>query len=301
MAGNLTQKDMQDLMKEGYSIREINEAVREVEQEELKKSYNQTRQQVDPRTFSQTSAFMTDGQDNLIKWQLELDNILGRAEHILRGDILVHEGGHLIWKKQTNTSNQILNEYGVQEVMRVLSMYLNRNTILSDYDDNEVKQKILDFGREINDLFFMKYEEFGLNVNFEETFNKLFEVKAKVKREVDGTYYVYMLGEKGETVTIELTPEQIAVVKLYQEKYSLEKRKNYPMLLREMVDIVHSAYARAKDGGERRSLREARQVTQTEPIYPMGMGGQGLTINNMGQTRQRGVLNPMRYIMGKYK
>ena len=122
-------------------------------------------------------------------------------------------------------------------------MYLNRNTILSDYEDSEIREKVLDFGRELSDLFFMKYEEMGL--------------------------------------------------------IGLEKRKNYPMLMREMIDIVHSAYKRALHGGEKRSLREARSITQTEAIQGAG----GVTVNAGGQVPQqsRGILNPMRYIAGKYK
>jgi len=50
----LSQEDFKDLMKEGYSVAEINTAIREVEQEELQKSYDTTRMQ-DPRAFSQHS------------------------------------------------------------------------------------------------------------------------------------------------------------------------------------------------------------------------------------------------------
>ena len=69
------------------------------------------------------------------------------------------------------------------------------------------------------------------------------------------------------------------------------------MLIREMVDIVHSSYKRALHGGEKRSLREARSITQTEAIAG------GVTVNAGGQTspQSRGILNPMRYVAGKYK
>jgi len=239
MPTQLSQNDIQELMREGYTLAEINEALREVEQEELQKSFGATRR-IDPRTYSQHSAFSPQLQDNLIKWQLELDNILERAEHILRADILKFESGNVIWKPNPNKNDNILNEYGVQEVMRILSMYLNRNTILSDYEAGEIKEKVYDFGKELNDLFFMKYETMGLT--------------------------------------------------------TLEKRKNFPMIHREMVDIIHSAYKRALIGGERRSLREARQVTQTEPLMP-----QGVVVNTGMQQRNRGILNPMRYIVGKQK
>lgn len=234
----LTLQDVEDLKREGYSQQEIAEAVGEIQQEEVTGG-GMYQQRQDPRMFAQHSAFAPQMQDNLIKWQLELDNILERCEHILRGDKLEFNQGNIIWIPNVNAKDNILNEYGVQEVMRILSMYLNRNTILSDYSDEEIREKVLDFGREISDLFFMKYEEMGL--------------------------------------------------------VNLEKRKNYPMLIREMVDIVHSSYKRALHGGEKRSLREARQITQTENIAG------GVTVNAQQQPQQRGILNPMRYVAGKYK
>jgi len=235
----LTINDINDLKREGYTEQEISEAVREIQVEESIGFQQPQMQRQDPRMYAQNSAFAPQFQDNLIKWQLELDNILERCEHILRGDKLVFENGSLIWIRNTNPKDNILNEYGVQEIIRILSMYLNRNTILSDYSDEEIREKVLDFGRELNDLFFMKYEEMGL------------------------------LG--------------------------LEKRKNYPMLLREMVDIVHSAYKRALHGGEKRSLREARQITQSETLQG------GVVVNAGQQAHTRGLLNPMRYLVGKTK
>jgi hypothetical protein len=300
MGSGLSQSDVQELLKEGYSMSEIQDAVREVEQEELQESYNYSQNRTDPRMYAQQSAFMSGANDNLIKWQLELDNILERAEHILRGDKLVTEGGHLIWRKQDNPINEILNDYGVQEVMRILSMYLNRNTILSDYDAEEIREKVLDFGRELNDLFFMKYEEMGLTVKFEQAFQHIFETTDKLIFSKDGRKItVAIRTSNGLIQFLELSENQINDIDLERERLSLEKRKNYPMLVREIVDIVHSAYKRALEGGERRSLREARQVTQTEPLYG-NMGG-GVTINTGGMQRQRGVLNPMRYLMGKNK
>jgi len=238
MQQQLTRQDIEDLKREGYSEQEIAQALNEIRQEENEQSSRQT---YDPRMNMQHSAFSPQSADNLIKWQLELDNILERCEHILRGDKLQFDNGNLYWTPNPDNHDNILNEYGVQEVMRILSMYLNRNTILSDYNDQEIKEKVLDFGRELNDLFFMKYEEMGLT--------------------------------------------------------NLEKRKNYPMLIREMVDIVHSAYKRALHGGEKRSLREARQIHQTESIQ----GGVTVNTGGMQQQQTRGIFNPARYLLGKYK
>lgn len=241
----INQQTLQEVKNMGFSDAEINEALKEIEMEEmqsnLRNSYNQLlyQKQNDPRSLSSPTTVTSKYDENLIKWQLELNEILERAEHVLRGDKLVFKDGHMIWKAPEIENEQVLNNYGIQETMRVLSMYVNRNTILSNYGLEEIHLKIYDFGTELVDLFFMKYEAFGWKDN-------------------------------------------------------LEKRKNYPMLMREMIDIVHSAYNRALGGKERESLREARQISQQEQLIPQGVNV------NFNQPKERSILNPMR-IFGRYK
>lgn len=246
LAIRLSQKDIEDLKKAGYSDVEINQALKELEEEELTSSYNSTQQQrrVDPRQNSQISAFSSKIDDNLVRWQLELNDILERAEHILRGDIPTFKDGHIVWEKSKDQTMNPLNEIGVQEVMKVLAMYINRNTILSDYENDEINIKVYDFGRALNNLIFTRYEDFGMDTD--------------------------------------------------------DKRKNYDMLVNELKDIVHSAYKRALHGSEKRSLREMITVSQaTSTSAQLGQGG--VTINNQGlPQKERGLLNPMRYVKGKY-
>ena len=128
-------QQIQVLRNEGYTDKEIAEAMQEVEKEmALKQGYQGAKQQnVDPRAMSQQSMFSYNPNDNMIKWQLELNEILERIEHVLRGDQVKYEGGHQIWVKlDEDHKDRLLNDNGVQEVLRILSMYLNRNTILGN-------------------------------------------------------------------------------------------------------------------------------------------------------------------------
>lgn len=155
------------------------------------------------------------GQDNsnLIEFQLEMDTLLEKIEHMLRGHILRFDSKGSRWEVPKNSDYEIFNEFGVQEILRTLSMYLNKNTLLSNYDEETINWKVYDLGIELGDLIFMKYEEMGLDTD--------------------------------------------------------EKRKLYLMVVRQIVDSVHSAYLRALNGGERESLRTARTVTQNEPLGRM--------------------------------
>lgn len=228
-----TEQEMQNLL--GQSINEVQAG------SNLQSSYAQAQQMKlrDPRNFASHSVISGGFNENLIQWQLELDSILERVEHMLRGDKPTFIHGNLIFMPTEDDAKRILNDFGVAEIMRCLSMYINQDTILSNYREETIDDKMLDLGFELTDLFFLKYESMGLN--------------------------------------------------------TLEKRKLYPILVRQLVDIVHSTYLRALHGGERESLRESRQVSQSESLGPGG-----ITINAGQQQKERGMLNPMRWIRGKY-
>lgn len=246
MVINLTPQDIATLRAKGYSDDIIAQALKDLEEEEkLKGSYDKARglSSTDPRNNASHSAFGTKPSEDIARWQLELNDILEKVEHSLKGDVVVFENGQLIWKDNPNPKENTLNKKGVQIIMRLLTKYINRNTILSDYTAEEINFKVLDFGKRLNNLIFMKYEEMGMD--------------------------------------------------------SEEKRKEYPSLVGALVDIVHSAYARAKDGRERESYRKMISVSQASAGG--GMMGGGININAGSTTpKMRGLLNPMRYIAGKY-
>ena len=241
----LSPQQVQQLKAEGYSEMEIQEALNEISREDTMKSQYQMAKGGMSSPMMKPSAFSNyNPNDNLIKWQLELNEILDRTEHILRGDILkIDKNNNQVWGDNPKPDENPLNEYGVQECMRVLSMYLTRNTILGNHTGEEVDDIVYDFGKELNDLYFTQYEIMGM-----------------------------------ETV---------------------EKRKKYPMYFLMMKDVVWNAYTRSIGAGERGSLREARQIQQNEQLSPTGAN---VNINTQpAMMQKRGLFNPMRYIVGKYK
>ena len=184
--------------------------------EELERYQEQLNQMKAEETASlhhlgQSSLFGNANEQNLIQYQLDLREELERIDHLLRGHQLKYDGtGNLKWVEPTDDSMKPFNDKGVQIIMNVISFYLNRNTILSNYSEDMINWKMMDLGDELADLIFMKYEEMGMN--------------------------------------------------------SAEKKKLYPIIVREIVDSVHSAYLRAMAGGERESLRTARSVVQNEQM-----------------------------------
>lgn len=241
MGLQLSPQEWNGLRLKGFSDKEIQQALIEIEKEGLQttKSFNKG---FDPRVTASHSSFSAKPNENDVRWQLELNDLLEKTEHILKGDIVVFENGKQFWKPNPDPDTNALSKYGVQQLMKDLINYVNRHIILGDYDEIEINEKVYDYGCELSRLIFTKYEEFGMD--------------------------------------------------------SEDKRKEYPLIVLKMKDIVHGAYSRAKHGGERRSLKEIRQITQTD--YPQGQMGSSININTGQAQRSRSLLNPMRYIKGKY-
>ena len=166
---------------------------------------------------SQSNFSMT--EDNLIRWQLDLKEDLDRIHHLLKGDTIEEIGsGDVVYVPATEDGLKPFNEFGVQLIMNILQFYLNRNTLLSNYNEETINWKVYEFGLDISDLVHNRYQEMGMDTK--------------------------------------------------------DKIKMYPMVVRELVDTVHSAYLRALRAGERESLRTARTVTQTDAVGDMQMGMQ---------------------------
>jgi len=160
---SITQQQYTELKRQGYDDESIVEA--QQQQDELQDSYNRTliQQRNDPRAGASNTIIAGMNPSDALQWQLELDSILERVEHLLRGDKPTFKDGSIVYVSPINAEDCILNEHGVGEVMRELSLYINRNTILSNYDVETINWKVLDFGKRLSDLFFTQYDKWGMN------------------------------------------------------------------------------------------------------------------------------------------
>ena len=137
--------------------------VSDLEQAYEAKNLETTQQQIQ---LGQASIFGSEIDENLIKWQLDLREELERIDHMLRGHQLKFDDkGNLVYTDPTDSDLIPFNEHGVQMLLNVISFYLNRNTILSNYDEETINWKVYDIGNEITDLIFMKYEQMGMDTD----------------------------------------------------------------------------------------------------------------------------------------
>jgi len=175
------------------------------------------------------SNFANNPQENLVRWQLDISEDLDRIYHLLKGDIIeIDSEGNIIYKEQPNPDLRPFNHHGVQLIMNIMSFYLNRNTLLSNYDEVTINWKVLDFSKRIRDFVLDKYKEMGMDTIEKQTMYPMI-----VTELVDTVHSAYLRalngGERGSLRTARsvIQTENPASLNLFNGQQAQEKRTKW--------------------------------------------------------------------------
>jgi hypothetical protein len=209
---------------------------KQLEMEQNKRMQNEINQ-------SQASSFTAQQDLNLITEQLDLKEELDRIHHLLSGHIIKQlPDGSEKWGEPDDDRLKTLSDYGVKQIMNIVQFYVNKNTLLSNYDKDTILWKVKDFGNELNDLILTKYEDIFYYPKPEELYDT----------------YLPFIGN------FDIDKEELYAKCVRWSKEELQSRiRHYPLLVLSLVDTVHTTYLRALNGEERESLRKFMHVSQT--------------------------------------
>lgn len=224
--------------------------------------------------LSQQQQQLAEQDDNkgIVAEQLDVGPILNQIHNLLRGYVLKRdEKGRMKWHKPDNNDLVILSDYGVTTIMRVIQMYINKNTLLSNYDDNQIMQKMEDFSITLADNIFMKYDKIFHYPTLEDCKE---ELKARIRTKVETRKFAMELldqkitektEEKLENRIIKEMEDRIErELSVIKEQKIKDKLKDFEILIRMVQDSVHSTYQRAWKGQERSTLRTHMHVSETK-------------------------------------
>lgn len=195
-----------------------------------------------------SSSFSPAKEQNLAESQLDLKEELDRIFHLLSGHVItIDENGSEKWIEPLDDRLKIFSDYGVKQIMNIISFYVNKNTLMSFYDEETIRWKMRDFGIELADLIYNRYEAFFHYPTPEDLYEKYLPVI-----------------QKG---IVKLTEDELYSKCVQWSKEELQsKLRHYPMMVLALVDTVHSTYLRALHGKERTSLRERLNISQSANI-----------------------------------
>jgi len=228
----------------------------------------------------QQQYFMEEQEKGMIKEQLDLGEELERMEHLLRGHIQREVNGQRKWVEPDDPDMVILTEYGIQLILNSVAWYINKNTLLSNYDAPTIQVKMCDFASTLNKTIFMEYQKVFKQPSFEECKDV---IKQRIKKKVDlRMFALELVGQKGnsERIEKEIIEQMEGTIEkeMTKIKESIMKVKltRYMLLMREVQDAVHSTYNRAYQGMERKTLREHIHVAETRGGVPVQQNRGGI-------------------------
>ncbi len=136
-------------------------------------------------TALSTSSYQGQEDANLIQYQIDTGEMLGKIEHFLRGEYIATDSeGNEYWSKPKitipskngkstkevlDTELILFNDYGVNAIMTTIGNYLDKNTILSFYDEMRVNEIMADLGDELANFIYCNYEIMGMDTEFKKT------------------------------------------------------------------------------------------------------------------------------------
>lgn len=193
---------------------------------------------------SQMSGFQAGKEPNIIEYQLDVSPTLDRIFHLLSGHVVMRKDNKEYWEEPKDDRLKILSEYGVKQIMNLLSFYINPNTLLSNFEEEQIYWKTKDFGIELADLMFNRYEDFFFYPTPEELLEKYWPI-VKAKR-----------------MNISEQEMYFKCVQWSREELQM-KFRHYPILIQVLTDTIHATLLRALKGEERESLRKQYNIHQS--------------------------------------
>lgn len=146
-----------------------------------------------------SSNFAGNDPSNEIRYQLDCAELLARIEHFLKGEVMSFDDDqNEYWSKQTNEDLVLFNEYGVNAIMSIIGNYIDKNTMLSRYDEMRINEILADLGDELIKFIFCNFEKMGMDTEFKKTRYEL--TVLTIIHGIESTYRKAIQGKTSEEI-----------------------------------------------------------------------------------------------------
>jgi len=210
---------------------------------------------------------MEEQEKNLAEAQLDCEETLTKINHLLKQDVLrVNSDGILEWQGIEDAKKRVLTDEGVDKIMQVMQSYINKETLLSNFDDKMIDRRMLEFSLSFSALIFLKYEVFFRTPSLSECRDIL---KDRIDKKVEAKKMTAQIfhkefDEKAEETKILAELEdrldyEIQKIKQEQTKSNL---REFEMIFTQLKALVESTHNRAWKGEERGSLRRHFNISE---------------------------------------
>jgi len=212
---------------------------------------------------------MEEAEKNLADSQLDCERILFELYHSLKQDVLrpnPNKDGVLDWFEINDPKKRVFTDEGIDEIMQVMKTYINKETLLSNFDDKKINERMLDFCLAFNGKFMLKYEVIFNTPTLEECkavlVNMIDEKVKKIKMTSEILNENCDEIEVRKKVILELKPRmEYELSKIKDEKRKVNLRA-WEMVFTMLKHLIESTHHRAWKGEERGSLRRHFNISE---------------------------------------
>lgn len=225
--------------------------------------------------------YLEEKEKGIVDIQLEVDSIKSDIYHLLKQDklILNDETQKIDWEK-IQPIERTLTDWGVERIMQIIHFYINKNTLLTNFDEKQIREIMHTFMTEINDFVLLKYEHLFREPTFEEC-KKIILDKVEGKKKMRMLTLEILGREVDEKkISMDLMREMEHTLEKEMEKIKVQTRKekirDYALLIAQLEIIVYATLNRAWKGEERGSIRRHTQISELiggRPPTPKQSGG----------------------------
>lgn len=210
---------------------------------------------------------MEESEKNLAEAQLDCEETLTKIYHLLKQDVLEpNKEGILEWREIKDLKKRVLTEEGVEKIMQIIQSYINKETLLSNFDDKMIARRMLEFSLSLSAVLFMKYEIYFRTPTLDECRDILdARIEDKIKRKRINLQLMRREVDEErikEEVLIETEPRiEQEIQKIKQEQTKLNLRE-FEMIFTQLRALVEATHNRAWKGEERGSLRRHFNISE---------------------------------------
>jgi hypothetical protein len=114
-----------------------------------------------------SAMFSGQQKQNLVEWQLDFKPELESIERSLRNDILTRDNkGDEHWIPNPDQGKVLLNDQGVNDVLKKIILLINKNKVLSNYGEEQISIRVRAISHAIRELIYLNYEHYGMDNDY---------------------------------------------------------------------------------------------------------------------------------------
>lgn len=218
---------------------------------------------------------------SIAEMQLEVEGILNKCYHLLRQDRIKINKGSEEWEAVPDEKKRVLTDEGVDRIMQVMAFYINKENLLSNFDEIMIPRIMRTFRFSLNANFFMKYQELFREPTIEEC-RDILDDRLKEKKKIKMfTAEILGIDAQEKEVEAQILKEIEGRIEKEIEHIRIQKRKEnlmeWELIFEQLSQIVFATMNRAWRGEERGSIRRHTQISEvlgkTMPTNEKKKGG----------------------------